>query len=76
MDALQVLKTFVLGELVRIQDECLAYHHGTAKDIVLLEAQKLVPKFALNSVNQPPIIQGPRLPKTKGNRDTPRRIEW
>jgi hypothetical protein len=53
-EALQILKTFVLAEIVRIQDECLAYHHGnTAKDIVLLEAQKLVPVFLLNSNNQP-----------------------
>ena len=45
-ESLHTLKSFVLAELVRIQEECLAYHHGsTAKDIVLLEAEKLVLYF-------------------------------
>lgn len=48
METLQILKTFVLAEIVRVQDECLAHHRGnTTKDIVLLEAQKLVPNLSL-----------------------------
>ena len=51
-EALHTLKSFVLDELVRIQEECLSYHHGsTAKDIILLEAEKLVLEFWFNSDN-------------------------
>jgi hypothetical protein len=71
VEALQILKTFVLAELVRIQEECLSYHCGsTAKDIVLLEAQKLVFIFLFNSDDPPLVIQGYRVSTTQGNRLT------